>query len=180
RIESQKHALKPELLEVGEVFEQVMALCRQQAQKREVSLEYHISQGLTQLWADRNALEHILTNLVDNAVKYGGQGALVRLRAAEQSGKVRISVQDNGPGISKVHLPRLFERFYRVDTGRSRDVGGTGLGLSIVKHLTESMGGNVAVESEPGKGTTFSVLLPVLEPGQQPLVHAASAAVVAP
>jgi two-component system, OmpR family, phosphate regulon sensor histidine kinase PhoR len=73
---------------------------------------------------------------------------------------LRLSVTDTGPGIERKHLPRLFERFYRVDSGRSRDVGGTGLGLSIVKHLAEAMGGGAAVESQVGKGTTFTVSLP--------------------
>jgi two-component system phosphate regulon sensor histidine kinase PhoR len=110
--------------------------------------------------ADRRALEQILSNLIDNAIKYAS-GASVTLAAAVRDGDVVISVKDTGPGIAAKHLPRLFERFYRVDRGRSRDVGGTGLGLSIVKHLTEALGGHVVVESLPGVGSTFMIHLPV-------------------
>ena len=87
---------------------------------------------------------------------------MVRARGEERRGRkrVRLSVVDTGPGIEEKHLPRLFERFYRVDTGRSREMGGTGLGLSIVKHLCEALGGSIAVESAVGKGSTFSFTLP--------------------
>ncbi|HEY3257135.1 MAG TPA: ATP-binding protein, partial [Polyangiaceae bacterium] len=108
--------------------------------------------------ADRRALEHVLTNLVDNAVKYC-PNATIRLRAIAHEQSVELLVEDNGPGIEPRHLPRLFERFYRVDAGRSRDIGGTGLGLSIVKHMVEAMGGSVHVESKPGVGTKFGVVL---------------------
>jgi two-component system phosphate regulon sensor histidine kinase PhoR len=84
----------------------------------------------------------------------------VTVRAATEATKLRISVEDDGPGIEASHLPRLFERFYRVDAGRSRELGGTGLGLSIVKHLVEAMGGKVEVDSLPGRGTTFAFTLP--------------------
>jgi len=114
--------------------------------------------------ADRRALEHVLTNLVDNAVKYCGEHTRVVLRSEARDKELCLSVQDEGPGIEERHLPRLFERFYRVDAGRSRELGGTGLGLSIVKHLTEAMGGAVTVTSKPGAGTTFSVTLKKAEP----------------
>jgi two-component system phosphate regulon sensor histidine kinase PhoR len=107
----------------------------------------------------------VLTNLVDNAVKYCGERSRVVLRSREHDGKLELSVEDEGPGIEERHLPRLFERFYRVDAGRAREVGGTGLGLSIVKHLTEAMGGTVAVSSKPGAGTTFVLTLKKAEPG---------------
>ena len=110
--------------------------------------------------ADQRAVEQILTNLVDNAVKYCPEGARVVIRTATPGAFLRVSVEDNGPGIEAQHLPRLFERFYRADKGRSRDMGGTGLGLSIVKHLVEAMGGEVSVDSAIGKGTTFSFTLP--------------------
>ncbi|GAH42124.1 unnamed protein product, partial [marine sediment metagenome] len=113
--------------------------------------------------ADRRALEQVLTNLVDNAVKYCPEGCSVTLRAERSEGPVpgvRLRVEDDGPGIAEKHLPRLFERFYRVDAGRSREMGGTGLGLSIVKHLVEAMGGTIEVISAVGKGTTFDVKIP--------------------
>jgi len=117
------------------------------------------------LRADRRALEQVLTNLVDNAVKYCPAGASITLRArlVENGGgpSARIEVVDTGPGIEPRHQPRLFERFYRVDGGRSRDMGGTGLGLSIVKHLVEAMNGTVGVESSPGRGSLFWFTLPL-------------------
>jgi two-component system phosphate regulon sensor histidine kinase PhoR len=109
--------------------------------------------------ADRRALEHVLGNLLDNALKYCPAGSSVRIIAEREDDGVRIAVSDNGPGIGPEHLPRLFERFYRVDPGRSRELGGTGLGLAIVKHLVEAMGGTVGVDSRPGSGTTFSFTL---------------------
>ncbi len=115
--------------------------------------------------ADREGVERVLLNLVDNAVKYGKDGGTVSVTATVESAgsrqEVEITVADDGDGIEAQHLPRLFERFYRVDTGRSRQHGGAGLGLSIVKHLVESMDGAIAVESELGKGTRFIVTLPV-------------------
>ena len=105
-------------------------------------------------------MTQILTNLIDNAVKYAGVGATVIVRAFQQEQQVVIEIADNGAGIDSKHLPRLFERFYRVDAGRSRDLGGTGLGLAIVKHLVESMAGTIQVESEVGVGTTFRITLP--------------------
>jgi two-component system phosphate regulon sensor histidine kinase PhoR len=111
--------------------------------------------------ADPIRLEQALVNLLDNAVKFNRPGGEVRAEACLTSdGKVRISVSDTGIGIPSRDLPRIFERFYRVDKARSRDVGGTGLGLSIVKHIVERMNGTVAVESELGKGSTFTVVLP--------------------
>jgi two-component system phosphate regulon sensor histidine kinase PhoR len=101
-----------------------------------------------------------MLNLVDNAIKYGKRGGSVRVTGARRGARVALTFEDDGPGIGREHLPRLFERFYRVDTGRSRERGGTGLGLAIVKHLVEAMGGTVRVESEPGRGTTFKVDLP--------------------
>jgi two-component system phosphate regulon sensor histidine kinase PhoR len=110
--------------------------------------------------ADREGLERAVLNLVDNAIKYGGEGAAVRIAGARKDGRAIVTVSDEGPGIAKEHLPRLFERFYRVDPGRSRQHGGAGLGLSIVKHLVESMDGEITVESDVGKGTTFRISLP--------------------
>jgi two-component system phosphate regulon sensor histidine kinase PhoR len=109
--------------------------------------------------ADVRGLDHVLVNLVDNAVKYTPEGGHVTLRAREAGTHVEIEVSDTGGGIAPQHLPRLFERFYRVDAGRSRDVGGTGLGLAIVKHFVQRMGGEVTVESKLGRGTTFRVRL---------------------
>ncbi|MGO9711100.1 MAG: ATP-binding protein [Polyangiaceae bacterium] len=109
---------------------------------------------------DPMGLEQVIQNLVDNALKYGARDGEVRVRGVRDGSRVVLTVSDDGPGIAREHLPRLFERFYRVDAGRSREQGGTGLGLAIVKHLVESMGGAVNVESDVGRGTTFRVDLP--------------------
>jgi two-component system phosphate regulon sensor histidine kinase PhoR len=127
------------------------------AQKR-IAFEKRIAPGLTAL-ADERALEQVLVNLLDNAVKYTPEGGQVALAAAAAGDRVRLSVRDSGVGIPPQHLPRLFERFYRVDPGRSRALGGTGLGLAIVKHLVAAMGGEIQVQSVPGQGSEFTVLL---------------------
>lgn len=159
RIESRALKLNMEALDVDAVYEHVLSLFEERASKRGTLLENEAIEEMPRVLADRRALEHILTNLVDNAVKYCHPGATIRLRAEVRDDTIELLVEDNGPGIEARHLPRLFERFYRVDAGRSRDIGGTGLGLSIVKHMVESMGGSVHVESVPNKGTTFGVVL---------------------
>jgi two-component system phosphate regulon sensor histidine kinase PhoR len=105
-------------------------------------------------------LEQAVVNLVDNAVKYSDPGKSVDVEAALSDKGMTIRVRDEGCGIDKEHLTRIFERFYRVDKGRSREMGGTGLGLSIVKHIAQVHGGSVAVESVPGKGSLFTITLP--------------------
>lgn len=114
--------------------------------------------------ADEMRLREVLYNLLDNAVKYSSQGAEIRLRAQRHDGQMTLSVSDTGIGIGKEDLPRIFERFYRVDKARSSELGGTGLGLSIVKHIAQLHGGRVEAESEPGHGTTIRVLLPTENP----------------
>jgi two-component system phosphate regulon sensor histidine kinase PhoR len=111
-------------------------------------------------WADRRAIEQIFANLLDNATKYTEEGGRILVRVIENGTHVRLEVEDNGIGIPAEDLPRIFERFYRVDKARSRDLGGTGLGLAIVKHLAQAQEGEVSVRSRPGEGTTFSVVLP--------------------
>jgi two-component system phosphate regulon sensor histidine kinase PhoR len=117
---------------------------------------------------DPRQLRQVLVNLAENAIKYGGPNGPVEIALtgpAEEPGLrragVRLSVTDRGPGIAAHHIPRLTERFYRVDAHRSREVGGTGLGLAIVKHIVNRHRGRLRVESEPGKGSRFTVVLPV-------------------
>jgi two-component system phosphate regulon sensor histidine kinase PhoR len=105
-------------------------------------------------------LEQAVVNLLDNAIKYSENGSTVRVEAKRSDEEIIISVRDEGCGIEKRHIPRLFERFYRVDKARSRKLGGTGLGLAIVKHVTQAHGGHVTVESTPGKGSVFNLHLP--------------------
>ncbi len=109
---------------------------------------------------NRHLLEAALINLVDNAVKYSEPGSSIEMGCMETDDAIELFVRDHGIGIEPVHFPRLFERFYRVDKGRSRDLGGTGLGLAIVKHIAQAHGGRVGVESIPGKGSTFTLYLP--------------------
>jgi two-component system phosphate regulon sensor histidine kinase PhoR len=104
-------------------------------------------------------LEQALVNLVDNAVKFSENDSEVTIGVKEENGNVVISVLDQGYGIDQTHLPRIFERFYRIDKGRSRKQGGTGLGLAIVKHIAQAHGGHVSVESTIGKGSNFSIHL---------------------
>ena len=117
--------------------------------------------------ADEEGLHTILSNLIDNAVKYTQESGAIAVRWRAENGAALIEVEDNGPGIPIEHQPRIFERFYRVDRARSRDVGGTGLGLSIVKHLVQVFGGGIEIRSQAGQGTTFSVRLPRPEAGEE-------------
>jgi two-component system phosphate regulon sensor histidine kinase PhoR len=160
RIEAQKLDLKPSVIDVGELIEHMIGLYALSASRRGVELSAGPCPPRLALTADRRALEQILSNLIDNAIKYATSRTVVKLSGSIRNGEILIAVADTGPGIAAKHLPRLFERFYRVDRGRSREVGGTGLGLSIVKHLTEALGGHVMVESVPGVGSTFTVQFP--------------------
>ncbi len=135
-------------------------LCEGKAAEKDISLQVNCQEPLT---ARMNAalLEQAVVNLIDNAIKYSNPKSQVRIEATKVNGSVTIRVIDSGCGIEPQYLPRLFERFYRVDKARSRKLGGTGLGLAIVKHIAQAHGGRVTVESVPGKGSIFSILLPV-------------------
>jgi two-component system phosphate regulon sensor histidine kinase PhoR len=160
RLESRQYRLNPETLDVVSVVTSVLGLYRGAADAKRIALGVDAPSETILARADRRALEQVLGNLVDNAVKYCHDGASVSVRVVASGDAVHVSVQDTGPGIEARHIPRLFERFYRADAGRSRELGGTGLGLSIVKHLVEAMGGKVSVESVPGRGSAFSFSLP--------------------
>jgi two-component system phosphate regulon sensor histidine kinase PhoR len=159
KLESNEFKLKRERVELQRVVPIVLALFRERAEKKGVRLAAALPVALAPVDGDARALEHVLSNLVDNAVKYCPPGSRILVGASEENGDIRLVVTDTGPGIAREHLSRLFERFYRVDAGRSRELGGTGLGLSIVKHMVEAMRGRVSVESAVGKGSTFAVLL---------------------
>ena len=163
KLESNEFKLKRERVELGRVVPIVLALFRERADKKGVRLAAELAAALPAVEGDARALEHVLSNLVDNAVKYCPSGSRILVRASREEGRVRLVVTDTGPGIAPEHLQRVFERFYRVDAGRSRELGGTGLGLSIVKHMVEAMRGKVAVESAVGRGSTFTVSLPSSE-----------------
>ncbi len=149
-----------ERVEVPAIAEHVRATLRERAAQRETGVDVDVAADVIAR-GDPVAVEQVIENLVDNAIKYGKDGGgRVRIVGRRLGDRVHLDVLDDGPGIDAEHLPRLFERFYRVDAGRSRERGGTGLGLAIVKHLVESMGGTVAVDSEAGRGTTFRVEWP--------------------
>jgi two-component system, OmpR family, phosphate regulon sensor histidine kinase PhoR len=159
KIEANEFRLTLEPFGVAAACERTLATFSDRAASRRVQINLAVGEA-TQVLGDKHAFDRVLTNLIDNALKYCPDGAVVSVCAQRADDKIRILVSDNGPGIEAKHLPRLFERFYRVDPGRSRDMGGTGLGLSIVKHLVEAMRGEVSVESTPGKGATFAFTLP--------------------
>lgn len=161
RIESREFKLNLEAVRLDVVARHVVAISKERADAKDLRLSVAIPAETPAVRADRRAVEQVLGNLVDNAVKYCTAGATVTIKAERTDAVLRVSVEDTGPGIDATHLSRLFERFYRVDTGRSRELGGTGLGLSIVKHLVEAMQGRVSVESTPGKGSCFSFTLPI-------------------
>jgi two-component system phosphate regulon sensor histidine kinase PhoR len=130
------------------------------AEKKGIALEVSLAPADAEAECDSEAVHQIVTNLLDNAIKYTPPGGHVTVGAARTSDGISVYVQDTGIGIPKEDQPRLFERFYRVDKARSREMGGTGLGLAIVKHLVLAHNGRVSVESEPGRGSTFSFVIP--------------------
>ncbi len=132
-------------------------------QRRQLEMRAELPKAAVWIAAEREALRQVLSNLVDNAVKYTPEGGRVSLSLSSDGATIRFAVQDTGIGLSESDQERVFERFYRVDKARSRELGGTGLGLSIVKNTVASLGGEVGVESELGKGSTFWVLLPQLQ-----------------
>jgi two-component system phosphate regulon sensor histidine kinase PhoR len=170
RIESGEEVLELQPLPLGPVVAACLERHRARAEARGQTLEAVPPHDGNQApdptaWADEEAVGQILDNLVDNALKYTPDGGRIRVGWQARDGQVCVQVEDTGIGIPEQDLPRIFERFYRVDKARSREVGGTGLGLSIVKHLVQAMRGAVHAVSRPGKGTTFTVWLP-LAPGR--------------
>ena len=152
---------------IREVLDAAVGMCDRQAQQKSIRLAVACNADLT---ADINPglLEQAVTNLIDNAVKYSPPDASVEVTAAKENGGVVIHVIDHGCGIEPRHLSRLFERFYRADPGRSRQLGGTGLGLAIAKHIATAHGGSISVQSKPGEGSTFSIRLPEAKTQTEP------------
>lgn len=152
KIEKKRINLRPM---IEEIFEQLEG----KAKKRGVKLSLNCTDEAIDVKADAQKIEQVLVNLVDNGIKYGNQDGKVTVLIEDRKKSYLISVKDNGPGISEKHLPRLFERFYRVDKSRTKHSGGTGLGLSIVKHIVQAHGSKIQVESKLDKGTSFSFKL---------------------
>jgi two-component system, OmpR family, phosphate regulon sensor histidine kinase PhoR len=159
RLDAGQYRLELSTVPVEPVIEQALTAVEPQAASRKVTITVAVPDALA-VRADPKALDHILINLIDNGVKYGRPDGHVWVEARAAGDDVRIEVRDDGPGIADKHRARVFERFYRADPSRSREAGGTGLGLSIVKHLVESMGGDVGVEPNTPQGSIFWLRLP--------------------
>jgi two-component system phosphate regulon sensor histidine kinase PhoR len=160
RIESGGWRPAPERVELAQAVREAWEAVAEAAERGGVTLEAPDEQASRVIWADRGAVQQILTNLFDNAVRYTPAGGRVNVRATDTADETVVAVSDTGTGIPPEHLPRIFERFYRVDPARSREAGGTGLGLAIVKHLMESHGGRVEADSPAGRGTTIQLHFP--------------------
>jgi two-component system phosphate regulon sensor histidine kinase PhoR len=165
RLESPGAELDLSEVDLPELLHSIMRDWEKRFAARQLKSHLNFPGNLPLLQADENRLQEVIYNLLDNAVKYSKPGGTVFLRAEIEGERVRISVADEGVGIPEADLPRIFERFYRADKARSRELGGTGLGLAIVKHIVQLHGGTLEAKSEPGKGTTISVLLPVSRSG---------------
>ena len=144
---------------VKDVLETAIQICEVSAVTKKISIELSCGEDIVAKF-DPPLLEQAFVNLLDNAIKYSDEGSLIQVEVTQTDHESIVRVRDQGCGIEKKHLPRLFERFYRVDKARSRQLGGTGLGLAIVKHIAQAHGGYVAVESLPGEGSMFSLHLP--------------------
>ncbi|MFX3658781.1 MAG: two-component system histidine kinase PnpS [Ectobacillus sp.] len=158
KIEKQGFKLNMVSVDVKIMLEEIKALLQSRARDKQIALDVQVGERVFVL-GDPHRLKQIFINLMSNAISYTPAGGRVTVEAEEQNGWVCVKVSDTGIGISKEEIPRIFERFYRVDKARSRNTGGTGLGLSIVKHLVEAHRGMITVESEVGKGTVFTVKL---------------------
>ena len=161
RIEAEKFSAPTEAVDLEQLIEVSVESAKRMAEERGTELVMAIHPDLPPVAADRVQILQVLDNLITNALRYGEPGLPITVTAALEDEMVHLSVADRGEGIAPEHLKRLTERFYRVDTSRSRSLGGTGLGLSIVKHIIERHRGRLTFESELGKGTTVHVLLPV-------------------
>jgi len=172
RIELNEHTPPTGRVKLGEVLARVLDGLRLKAEELDVTVALETAADLPPALGDVDELEQVFQNLMDNALKYGRDGKRVEITAAladrilpdvplaRRGAALRIAIRDFGPGIAREHLPRLTERFYRVDNARSRALGGTGLGLAIVKHIVNRHRGVLTIDSSPGQGSTFTVYLP--------------------
>jgi two-component system, OmpR family, phosphate regulon sensor histidine kinase PhoR len=161
RIEAEKFTTPTEAVDLEQLIEVSVESAKRMANERNSELITSIASDLPPIAADASQILQVLDNLITNALRYGEPGTPVIVSAMLEDEMVHVSVTDQGEGIAPEHVKRLTERFYRVDTSRSRSLGGTGLGLSIVKHIVERHRGRLTIESQVGRGTTAHVLLPV-------------------
>ena len=165
-LENDMEMMHPETFDIVALAKEIAEQCEMEAAKKKISIVVKFSQNLpSRFWvsADKFYIGQVLENLIMNSIRYGKEGGQTKLDFRDMLDKVLIEVEDNGIGIAKSDAPRVFERFYRTDTGRSREQGGTGLGLAIVKHIVEGHGERVSVRSEVGVGSTFTFTLKKVE-----------------
>lgn len=159
RLESDAVPVATGSVGLGPLIKTVVAGVEKQAEDKGISLTVELREDLPPVAGDRDRVEQVVVNLLDNAIKYTPSGGSVRVEAGVDGARVRVDVIDTGIGIPAPDIPRIFERFYRVDKARSRELGGTGLGLAIVKHIVQGLGGTLGVESVPGSGSRFTLKL---------------------
>jgi len=159
RLEDKKQRLEIEEVDLNRLISDILAILRDKVDKKKLKLECLIPDNLPRIKGDSFLLEQLFVNVIDNAINYTKEGK-IKLEVISLNKKIKIEISDTGVGIPAEHLPRIFERFYRVDRTRSRELGGTGLGLSIVKHIVLAHNGEIDVKSKVGKGTTFTIILP--------------------
>jgi two-component system phosphate regulon sensor histidine kinase PhoR len=165
-LEQKKAKIKKESINIEKSVIEVLSMLKGQSEEKNIETSMSMQEGLKSLIGDSDKIKQMLINLIENAIKYTPENGKVAVEAynlVDEDGRenIVIKVADNGIGIPKQHIPRLFERFYRVDKARSRKVGGTGLGLAIVKHVVILFNGKIEVNSEVGKGTEFKITIPV-------------------
>ena len=165
RIESGKQFINLEAVNIREVFDSTILALQSKTLEKNITVDNEIED--LQVIGDIKLLQQVTTNLVDNAIKYNQEGGRVWLTSKVMDDEVEITVCDTGMGIAENHLDRIFERFYRVDRGRSRQMGGTGLGLSIVKHIIEKHQGRIYAESKVGEGTQIKFTLKLAKENEQ-------------
>ena len=170
RVEGDERVRPTQIVVLNDILNSTLHILQPLARDADVTFETDFPDSPVSMIADEDQLKQVFTNIVMNAIKYGGSGGRVTVRVTEslrepvlRAPGVRIQIIDYGAGIDPIHLPRLTERFYRADDHRSKELGGTGLGLAIVKHIINRHRGRLRVESELGKGTTFTVILPIQE-----------------
>ncbi|MBW2436227.1 MAG: PAS domain-containing protein [Deltaproteobacteria bacterium] len=157
--EDENKEIEFEPVKISDVFQAAIQLCRPKADEKNIRINLNCEKQATANF-DPTLIEQAVVNLLDNAIKFSDPGSTVQVESHHENDQIVIRVQDQGIGIAQKHLPRLFERFYRIDKARSRNMGGTGLGLAIVKHIAQAHGGYVMVESRLGEGSCFSIHLP--------------------
>ncbi|GIP22345.1 cell wall metabolism sensor histidine kinase WalK [Paenibacillus sp. J22TS3] len=161
RLDSKESPLRMQMTGIAEMLDEVADRFSFQMQEKEIDIHVEVEQGIHKVALDRDQIDQVLDNLISNAMKYTAGGSIAIKARSTEDGMLAISVQDTGIGIPKKDLDRIFERFYRVDKARSRNMGGTGLGLSIAREIVKAHGGTISLESELGKGTTVTFTLPM-------------------